>query len=35
MGVWKRTFTSEQWFVSGLEMVFVGILEVVIPYVIG
>jgi predicted membrane protein (TIGR00267 family) len=35
IGVWKTTFTNKQWFVSGLEMVFTGILAAVIPYFIG
>jgi predicted membrane protein (TIGR00267 family) len=35
IGVWKTTFTSKHWLLSGLEMVFVGILATVIPYLIG
>jgi predicted membrane protein (TIGR00267 family) len=35
IGVWKTTFTNKQLWVSGLEMVFVGILAAVIPYLIG
>jgi predicted membrane protein (TIGR00267 family) len=35
IGVWKTTFTNKHWLRSGLEMVFVGILATVIPYLIG
>lgn len=35
VGVWKTTFTDKRWLPSGLEMVFVGILAAVIPYLIG
>jgi predicted membrane protein (TIGR00267 family) len=35
IGVWKTTFTSKHWLLSGLEMVFVGVLAAVIPYLIG
>jgi predicted membrane protein (TIGR00267 family) len=35
IGVWKTTFTSKYWLLSGMEMVFVGILATVIPYLIG
>jgi predicted membrane protein (TIGR00267 family) len=35
VGVWKTTFTDKHWLPSGLEMVFVGILAAVIPYLIG
>jgi predicted membrane protein (TIGR00267 family) len=35
IGVWKTTFTSKHWLLSGAEMVFVGILATIIPYLIG
>jgi predicted membrane protein (TIGR00267 family) len=35
VGVWKTTFTSKHWLLSGAEMVFVGVLAAVIPYLIG
>lgn len=35
VGVWKATFTDKHWLPSGLEMVFVGMLAAVIPYLIG
>jgi predicted membrane protein (TIGR00267 family) len=35
IGVWKTTFTSKHWLLSGAEMVLVGILAAVIPYLIG
>jgi len=35
IGVWKTTFTNKHWLTSGSEMVFVGILAAVIPYLIG
>jgi VIT1/CCC1 family predicted Fe2+/Mn2+ transporter len=35
VGVWKTTFTDKHWLPSGLEMVLVGILAAVIPYLIG
>ena len=35
IGVWKTTFTNKHWFISGIEMVFVGILAAAIPYAIG
>lgn len=35
IGVWKTTFTNKLWLFSGAEMVFVGILAAVIPYLIG
>jgi predicted membrane protein (TIGR00267 family) len=35
IGVWKTTFTNKPWLLSGLEMVFVGILAAAIPYLIG
>lgn len=35
IGVWKTTFTSKHWLLSGAEMVFVGILAAVIPYLTG
>jgi VIT1/CCC1 family predicted Fe2+/Mn2+ transporter len=35
IGVWKTTFTERKWFWSGLEMVLVGILATVVPYLIG
>lgn len=33
--VWKTTFTDKHWLPSGLEMVLVGMLATVIPYLIG
>jgi VIT1/CCC1 family predicted Fe2+/Mn2+ transporter len=33
--VWKTTFTNKHWLLSGAEMVFVGILATVIPYLMG
>jgi len=35
VGVWKTTFTNKHWLPSGMEMVLVGILAAVIPYLIG
>jgi predicted membrane protein (TIGR00267 family) len=35
IGVWKTTFTNKNWLLSGLEMVFIGFLAVVIPYLVG
>jgi predicted membrane protein (TIGR00267 family) len=35
IGVWKTTFTNKHWLRSGAEMVFVGILAAIIPYLIG
>jgi len=35
IGAWKTTFTSKHWLLSGAEMVFVGILAAVIPYLTG
>ena len=35
VGIWKTTFTERNWFLSGIEMIFVGILAAVIPYIIG
>ena len=35
VGVWKTTVTNKHWLPSGLEMVFVGILAAVIPYLNG
>ncbi len=35
IGVWKTTFTKRNWLFSGAEMVFVGILATLIPYLIG
>jgi len=35
IGVWKTTFTNRHWLISGLEMVFFGVLATVIPYLIG
>jgi VIT1/CCC1 family predicted Fe2+/Mn2+ transporter len=35
IGVWKTTFTDKKVLWSGLEMVLVGILAAVIPYLIG
>jgi len=35
IGVWKTTFTNKHWLLSGAEMVLVGILAAVIPYLIG
>lgn len=35
IGAWKTTFTKKNWLFSGAEMVFVGILATLIPYLIG
>jgi predicted membrane protein (TIGR00267 family) len=35
VGIWKTTFTEKNWLLSGLEMIFVGVLAAVIPYLIG
>ncbi len=35
IGVWKTTLTGRNWLTSGLEMVGIGILATVIPYIIG
>jgi len=35
IGLWKTTFTNKHWLVSGGEMVTMGILATVIPYLIG
>lgn len=35
IGVWKTTFTNKHWLISGGEMVVMGILAAVIPYLIG
>ena len=35
IGVWKTTFTDKHWLPSGVEMVLVGILATVVPYLIG
>lgn len=35
VGIWKTTFTEKYWLLSGLEMIFVGVLAAVIPYFIG
>ncbi|MEM0343734.1 MAG: VIT1/CCC1 transporter family protein [Thermoplasmata archaeon] len=35
IGVWKTTFTHKSWWKSGSEMVFIGVLATVIPYLIG
>jgi len=35
IGAWKTTFTNKHWLISGIEMVFVGILAAAIPYAIG
>jgi VIT1/CCC1 family predicted Fe2+/Mn2+ transporter len=35
IGVWKTTFTERHWLVSGLEMVGIGVLATVVPYIIG
>jgi len=35
IGVWKTSFTDRKWIWSGLEMLFIGILAAVIPYLIG
>jgi predicted membrane protein (TIGR00267 family) len=35
IGAWKTTFTKKNWLLSGAEMVFVGILATLIPYLIG
>jgi predicted membrane protein (TIGR00267 family) len=35
IGVWKTTLTGRNWLVSGVEMVGIGILATVVPYIIG
>jgi VIT1/CCC1 family predicted Fe2+/Mn2+ transporter len=35
IGVWKTSFTDKNWLLSGGEMVLIGILATVIPYLIG
>lgn len=35
IGFWKTTFTDRNWIISGLEMVGVGIIAAVIPYLVG
>jgi predicted membrane protein (TIGR00267 family) len=35
IGFWKTTFTDRHWIISGLEMVGVGIVALVVPYMIG
>ena len=35
IGLWKTTFTNKHWLVSGGEMVVMGVLAAVIPYLIG
>ncbi len=35
VGVWKTSFTTRHWLPSGLEMVGVGLLAAVVPYVLG
>ncbi|MFP3985615.1 MAG: VIT1/CCC1 transporter family protein [Candidatus Bathyarchaeia archaeon] len=35
IGIWKTTFTNKHWLMSGIEMVFVGVLAATIPYAIG
>ncbi|MBW2270481.1 MAG: VIT1/CCC1 transporter family protein [Deltaproteobacteria bacterium] len=35
IGVWKTGFTLRHWFASGMEMVGVGVLAAVIPYLLG
>ena len=35
IGIWKTTFTEKNWLLSGMEMIFVGVLAAVIPYIIG
>jgi len=35
IGLWKTTFTNKHWLISGGEMVLIGILAAVIPYLIG
>jgi predicted membrane protein (TIGR00267 family) len=35
IGIWKTTFTEKNWLLSGMEMIFVGALAAVIPYIIG
>jgi VIT1/CCC1 family predicted Fe2+/Mn2+ transporter len=35
VGFWKTIFTDKHWLPSGLEMMLVGILALVIPYLIG
>ena len=35
VGVWKTSFTARHWLPSGLEMVGVGLVAAVVPYVLG
>lgn len=35
VGVWKTSFTTRHWLSSGLEMVGVGLLAAVVPYILG
>ena len=35
IGVWKTTFTHKHWLLSGLEMVFIGIIATLVPYTVG
>ena len=35
IGVWKTTFTERHWLPSGLEMVGVGVVAAVVPYLLG
>jgi len=35
IGYWKTSFTDRNWIVSGLEMVGIGIVAAVVPYIIG
>lgn len=35
IGLWKTTFTDRNWIISGLEMVGVGIIAALIPYLVG
>ncbi len=35
IGLWKTTFTEKHWLISGLEMVGIGLLAAVVPYIIG
>jgi len=35
IGVWKTTFTKRHWVVSGTEMMLMGIIATVVPYILG
>jgi VIT1/CCC1 family predicted Fe2+/Mn2+ transporter len=35
IGVWKTRFTKRRWVVSGTEMVLMGIIATVVPYILG